>query len=506
MYELVNSQEMKLYDKNTIETFGVPSAVLMERASLAIADAVAGRFRRKNTKILIICGSGNNGGDGFAAGRILFLRGYSVEFLAPMQKDRMTEETALQRRIVEAYHIPVFSQLQGSSYDVIIDALFGIGLSRPLEGALGSLVHTLNELKAYKIAADIASGIFADTGEAPATAFYADLTVTFGFAQVGHLLYPGAEHTGELIVADIGIGRQSFLGKKPMGRYVSRECVKELLPMRKAYSNKGTYGRVLIIAGSKQMAGAAYFAAKAAYAAGCGLVRVLTAKENRNVLSAQLPEAIVNVYQTEREAADALETYLPWADAVLIGCGLSTDTVARSLVSGLLSHSEKKVVLDADALNLLSEDMRLLESFHGTCIVTPHLKEMSRLVHKTVEEVSKDLPKSAQSFAQRYQAVCALKDARTVIGLPEGGFIVNVTGNHGMATGGSGDALAGYLAGFLAQNMPAGQAAALGVCLHGMAGDLAAEEKGAFGMTASDILNQLPYAAKRASETEQSSD
>lgn len=311
MYELVNSQEMKLYDKNTIETFGVPSAVLMERASLAIADAVAGRFRRKNTKILIICGSGNNGGDGFAAGRILFLRGYSVEFLAPMQKDRMTEETALQRRIVEAYHIPVFSQLQGSSYDVIIDALFGIGLSRPLEGALGSLVHTLNELKAYKIAADIASGIFADTGEAPATAFYADLTVTFGFAKVGHLLYPGAEHTGELIVADIGIGRQSFLGKKPMGRYVSRECVKELLPMRKAYSNKGTYGRVLIIAGSKQMAGAAYFAAKAAYAAGCGLVRVLTAKENRNVLSAQLPEAIVNVYQTEREAADALETYLP---------------------------------------------------------------------------------------------------------------------------------------------------------------------------------------------------
>ena len=157
-------------------------------------------------------------------------------------------------------------------------------------------------------------------------------------------------------------------------------------------------------------------------------------------------------------------------------------------------------------LQSLPEAVRLLESFHGTCIVTPHLKEMSRLVHKTVEEVSKDLPKSAQSFAQRYQAVCALKDARTVIGLPEGGFIVNVTGNHGMATGGSGDALAGYLAGFLAQNMPAGQAAALGVCLHGMAGDLAAEEKGAFGMTASDILNQLPYAAKRASETEQSSD
>lgn len=499
MYFLVNSTEMKQYDKNTIEHFGVSSPILMERAALAIADAVIKRFSAADGKILVVCGAGNNGGDGFAAARLLYQRGYEVEILLAMEQARMTNETALQYQIVQMYKIPIVTGISFESYAVVIDALLGIGLSRAVEGNLAGLIETLNQIHAFKIAADISSGISADSGAVLGTAFRADLTVTFGFAKVGQLLYPGAEYTGELLVSDIGIDSHSFLGKEPRGRYLKWDSLSPFLPRRTAYSHKGTYGKALIIAGSKQMSGAAYFAAKAAYYSGCGLVRILTAEANREILSVKLPEALITAYRNEDEALLALKEYEPWADAVLIGPGLSTDGTAQSLVKQLLSHTKKKIVIDADALNIVSGDMQLMKELKGECIVTPHIKEMSRLVKKSVQEISADLVYTALSFAKEYQVVCVLKDARTVIGMPDGGFTMNLTGNHGMATGGSGDVLAGFLTGFLAQNMPCSCAAAA-VFLHGAAGDLAAEEKGAYGMTASDILEKLPFSFLAVSE------
>ncbi len=499
MYFLVNSREMKQYDKNTIEYFGIGSSVLMERAALAVADVVTNRFLAADGKILVVCGAGNNGGDGFAAARLLYLRGYDVEILFPMEEERMTKETARQYQIVKAYGISIVFDGFLDSYAVVIDALFGIGLSRAVEGELGGLVNRLNHIDAFKIAVDISSGLSADSGAVLGAAFRADLTVAFGFAKVGQILFPGAEYTGELVVADIGIDMHSFLGDEPKGRYLKPDSIPSLLPKRAARSHKGSYGKVLIIAGSGQMAGAAYFAAKAAYYSGCGLVRILTAEENREILSVKLPEALITVYRNESEAILALKEYGPWADAFLIGSGLSTDDTARSLVKQLLVSTAKKIVLDADALTILSDNMQLLKDFPGECIVTPHVKEMSRLVHKSVQEILDDLVQTAQSFAKQYQAVCVLKDARTVIGIPEGGFYVNLTGNHGMATGGSGDVLAGFLAGFLAQNLSC-SAAAMAVFLHGAAGDLAAEEKGAYGMTASDILEKLPLSFRCGSK------
>ena len=492
MYFLVNSREMKQYDKNTIEYFGIGSSVLMERAALAVADVVTNRFLAADGKILVVCGAGNNGGDGFAAARLLYLRGYDVEILFPMEEERMTKETARQYQIVKAYGISIVFDVILDSYAVVIDALFGIGLSRAVEGELGGLVNRLNHTNSYKIAVDISSGISADSGAVLGTAFRADLTVTFGFAKVGQILFPGAEYTGELAVFDIGIDLHSFLGDEPESRYLKPDSIPSLLPKRAARSHKGTYGKVLIIAGSGQMAGAAYYS-------GCGLVRILTEEANREILSVKLPEALITVYRNESEAILALKEYGPWADAFLIGSGLSTDDTARSLVKQLLVSTAKKIVLDADALTILSDNMQLLKDFPGECIVTPHVKEMSRLVHKSVQEILDDLVQTAQSFAKQYQAVCVLKDARTVIGIPEGGFYVNLTGNHGMATGGSGDVLAGFLAGFLAQNLSC-SAAAMAVFLHGAAGDLAAEEKGAYGMTASDILEKLPLSFRCGSK------
>lgn len=501
MNDLVNSQEMKQYDKNTIEQFGIPSVVLMERAALAVFAEIKKRFSFPCGKILLLCGAGNNGGDGFAVARLLHLAGYDVEIFFPMKEAQMTAETKAQYHTAKKYQIPESSDLSDASYAVIIDALFGIGLSRNIEGELYKFIDYLNKKDAFRIAVDISSGISADTGQVLGIAFCADLTVTFGFAKIGQLLYPGADYTGELIVSDIGIDANSFLEQKPRGSYLKKESLKELLPKRKAYSNKGSYGKVFLIAGSPDMAGAAYFAAKAAYYSGCGLVRIFTPKENRKILLTKLPEAIITAYDSKETMLSQLEEGIRWADAVLIGPGLSKSETAQLLLEKTilltsLEEGAKKIVFDADALNLLSKNKSILKETNAERIITPHLGEMSRLLEEPIERIKENLVQTATAFAKEYQLTCILKDARTVIGMPDGTFFVNTTGNHGMATAGSGDVLAGFLAGFLAQGLDLKRAAILSVCLHGTAGDFAAEKKGTYGMIASDLLEMLPMAIK----------
>lgn len=493
---LVTGTEMKQYDKNTIEYFGVPSLVLMERAALALCREVQRRFPKECGKILVLCGAGNNGGDGFAAARMLHLAGYDVSFCFAMKQARMTHEADVQYQIAKKYGVPECVTAAKGRYAVIIDALFGIGLSRKIEGEAGRLLSRANEEPSFRIAADIASGISADTGQIFGTAFRADLTVAFGFAKIGQMLYPGAQYTGELVVADIGIDEKSFLGQVPVGRCFGRNNPKELLPMRMAHSHKGSYGKVLVAAGSAAMAGAAYFAAKAAYYSGCGLVRILTARENRGILLAKLPEAIVTEYSGADEAAAKMGECMDWADAVVIGPGLSQDEMAEKLVEQAAAHGTKKIVFDADALNILAQKKEWIGTQKKEWIFTPHPGEMSRLLGMKTEQIRADMPGTALDFSKKYGVTCVLKDARTVIGMADGKFVINATGNNGMATGGSGDVLAGFLAGFLAQGCSCEDAAALAVWLHGAAGDMAAEAFGMHSMLASDILEKLKEAVK----------
>lgn len=494
MQYLVNSQEMKRCDRHTIDYFGMPSVVLMERAALAVFTELTKRFSKEAGRMLVVCGAGNNGGDGFAVARLLHLSGYDVCMHVPVEKGKMTQEAGAQYTIAQTYGVPEIYDLKDAAYAVIVDALFGIGLSRRIKGPLCALIECINHSDAYKIAVDLSSGILADTGQIGGTAVCADLTVTFGFAKIGQLLYPGASYTGELVVADIGVTEYGFDRKWPAGRLCEKEAARALLPKRSAHSNKGTYGKTLVIAGSSHMAGAAYLAAKAAYYSGCGLVRILTEEENKGLLLSRLPEAIVTTYRSDELDVSVVNACIEWADAILIGPGLSTAPAARTLVEAVLQHPSKKTALDADALNLLADG--LLHRLHapGEWIVTPHLKEMSRLTEKSITELQQDLPAAAQSFANAHHAVCVLKDARTVVGMPDQTFYVNATGNHGMATGGSGDVLSGFLAGLLAQGSSCEEAAVAGVYLHGLAGDLAAAKKGAYGMLASDLLEQLPNA------------
>ena len=506
MAYLVNSREIKRCDQNTIKHYGVPSAVLMERAALAVFYEITARFSKEDGKILIVCGAGNNGGDGFALARLLYLKGYHTEYLFAMDETKMTPETKAQYESVKKYGVSQSAGWEDGSYAVIADALFGIGLARHIEGELAKLLEKLNRKDAFKIAVDISSGISADNGHVLGTAFCADLTVTFGFAKTGHLLYPGAQYTGELITADIGIDAYGFLGQTPPGRYLKREDARKLLPKRTPYSNKGTYGKALIIAGSPDMAGAAYFAAKAAYYGGCGLVRILTPYENRDILLTRLPEAILTVYDAQAEdlagLLGVLAECMEWADAVLAGPGLGCTPAAKLLVAKTLQYAGKKAVFDADALNILSSNRVLLKEAAGSYIVTPHLGEMARLTGQDIDTVKETLLTSALDFAEEYNAVCVLKDARTVVGMPDGTYVVNATGNCGMATAGSGDVLAGFLTGLLAQGMDCENAAALAVYLHGAAGDIAAERKGTCSMIASDLLENLWQAVKRTEEGE----
>lgn len=496
---LVDSQKMKQCDKNTIEHFGIPSLVLMERAALGVFEEIS-RFLDKSLaerKVLLVCGFGNNGGDGLAVARMLWQKGISVTIVMPPEPGTMSKETKAQKNILYRYQIPIVNQIPEAEYDVVVDALFGIGLSRELTGIYREYVRKMNELSAWKVAVDIPSGIHADTGAVLGAGFLADMTVTFAFAKTGLLLFPGAEYAGKVVVKEIGIDQNSFLAEQPLLYRLTLEDLKEI-PSRKARSNKGSYGKVLVAAGQKNMAGAAFFSAKAAYLTGAGLVKIITAEENRIILQQLLPEAILETYH-EPEIARRLASSLEWASVIVAGPGIGTGEAAF-LIKTILSQAKVPVILDADGLNIVSKHLEWLKNASAEVIVTPHLGEMARLVKQEISAIQGHLIETAREFAKEYQVICVLKDARTVTTLPDGRTWINTSGNNGMATAGSGDVLTGIIAGLVAQGMKPEAAAPMAVCLHGMAGDRQAEEKGTYGLTAQDIMEGIPYVLKDRNE------
>lgn len=486
---IVTAREMKYCDTNTIEYFGVPSLVLMERAALKTVEFI----EQKNyslRKTLIVCGTGNNGGDGLAVARLLFLKGCAVEVLVMGDKKHFSKEAKNQYEICLQYHVPMIDQLLAEDYSLVIDALFGIGLGRNIEAAYAEVIDRVNQMQAVRVAVDMPSGIAADTGSVMGTAFRADATVTFGYRKAGQVFYPGSEYVGELCVADIGIGAPSWMDKKPGMAALEAEDMRKLL-QRQPDGNKGTFGKVLIVAGSCGMAGAAYFASKAAYKSGCGLVRIYTAEENRSVLQTKLPEAIVTTYSGKRPDTTALIEAMAWADVIVMGPGLGTDETAAQLVKNVLHNAAVPVVLDADALNLIAKDTSILLKPHTDMVVTPHLGEMARLSDVSVSYLKENMVSAAEEFARTYNVICVLKDARTVTAVPYERTYLNLSGNDAMATGGSGDVLSGIIGGLIAQGIHAEQAAPAAVYWHGLAGEAAAKRLGRHGVLASDILDGL---------------
>lgn len=488
MKYLVNAGEMKACDRTTIEEYGVPSLVLMERAALAVAECLMdGSFCLD--RVLVVCGSGNNGGDGFAAARILWERNVETAVLFAGKEEALSKDARIQKNICEKYGINIGTNLALDEYTCIVDAVFGVGLSREIKGHYREVIEKMNEASAEVLAVDIPSGISADSGQVMGAAVRAKKTVTFAFAKLGQVLYPGAEYCGELEVCDIGITPKSFSGRLPDTYCLEEEDLREL-PKRMPYSNKGTYGKALLVAGQKNMCGAACLSAEAAYRMGTGLVKVCTEACNRVILQERLPEALFATRQREisKEEAEAL---MAWPSAAGIGPGLGTESEKGILLRRILAAGTCPLVLDADALNLLAGQCEELKSCGRPVVITPHIGEMERLTGIPKGEILKDLTGTCRRFAGEYGVVCVLKDARTVIS--DGKEIcINRTGTDGMATGGSGDVLTGMLTGLLAQGVEPFQAAKLAVWIHGRAGKMAAERLGRRGMLAGDLLEEIP--------------
>lgn len=490
---LLTGEQMRDADAYTIHQRGVPSLVLMEHAALAVMEVL--KEEHVNiTHPLIVCGGGNNGGDGLALARLLHLAGHEPEIWYLGDTARTSEENGTQYAIVKNYGIPVRSTFPEKEYSVIIDTIFGTGLKRAVEGKYKEAIDFLNRCSGAKVAVDIPSGISDTTGKIMGTAFRADITVCLAYEKLGTVLYPGAEYAGKRIVKDIGIRAEKIPREELIYTYDKKE-LKTFLPERKKDSNKGSYGKVLMIAGSKGMAGAAYLGAKAAYSVGAGLVQIYTVEENRMILQQLLPEAIISTYTGFDKIK--LKELFDWADVVSVGSGLGKSETAEKIVTYAMQYGKSPCVLDGDGLNLLAEELPLLE-YKKNVILTPHMKEMSRLLQCTVEELKNDSMTRLREFVEDYPVVCAMKDTRTMIASDEGGIYINTSGNEAMAKAGSGDVLAGIIAGFLAQGMCLRKACETGVFLHGLCGDKAKEEKGSYSVLARDLIDVIGEVLKGA--------
>jgi len=486
---------MKACDHGTIEQAGIPSMVLMERAALAVAEVIIKRYPDRN-RVLIVAGKGNNGGDGLAIGRILAKAGRQVTFF--QMQGNYSEEAGKQREILRHLGFSICDTWPDGEYDIIIDALLGIGITGEVREETRAIIQHMNQCrrqntggdrKTYGIipvicAVDLPSGIDTDTGAVCGEAVKADLTVTFQYLKKAHLLYPGREYCGKVYLRDVGIENYGICAETAFT--YEKEEAKKLLPQRKTSGHKGTFGKVLLYAGSREMSGAALLCARSVLCSGAGMLKVLTEETNHTLLRTVLPEAML--------ATDPVKD-LKWADVLVAGPGIGTSKEAKEMFAGLLRASQLPTVLDADALNLLAEDPALMElvkekALSQPVILTPHPGEFLRLSGLTMTDYQQGRERAIRAFQEQCRCVLVSKDACTMVTNGEALYL-NSTGNDGMATAGSGDVLTGVIGSLLAQGLPAFEAASKGVFLHGLAGDEAALKKGKHGMIASDLIENL---------------
>lgn len=504
MKYLVDAAKMKAIDEYTSNMLGIPSLVLMEKAAMAIVELIRSKITR-NDRILAVCGTGNNGGDGIAAVRMLKELGYNADVLIIGDEKRATDQTKQQLFIARNLDVKVYNNVKVSEYTVIIDAIFGIGLSKPVVGVFEQIIETINASDNKVFSVDIPSGIYADNGKVMNIAVKADYTITFGVNKIGLVLYPGCEYAGEILVASIGFPMKAIEYVKPSVFYYEKEDLARL-PLRKNYSNKGTFGKVLIIAGSRNMSGACYLSAKAACRTGAGLVKVLTVEDNRSIIQSLLPEAILSTYDPSnlknKLEVDRIIQELKWATSIVIGPGIGISAASDHLLDIVLNHTNVPIVIDADALTMLAGKSQYISKDNEkecycdidlpeNVVVTPHLKEMSRLLDCEVFHVKENLLPVTVNAVKGKRYVLALKDARTIVSDGVRSYI-NLSGNNGMATAGAGDVLTGIIAAMLAQGMDRFDATALSVYVHGLAGDKAIESKSVYSLIASDIIEALP--------------
>lgn len=496
MDKYVGAATMKMIDAKSINEVGIPSMVLMERAALSVVKNIKER-EDNNSRCIVVAGVGNNGGDGICIARILNEYGYNVKVYVIGNQEKCSVETRQQIDIAKNSGVCFVNQIDFNEYDIVIDSIFGIGLCRDIKDDFYEMIERINKADKVVYAVDIPSGINTDTGCIQGIAIKADYTITFGVNKKGLILHPGRIYAGKVIVEDIGFPKHVIKELCEEDAFISysKDSYMDYLPKRIPNSNKGTYGRVLVVAGSKNMAGACYFSAKAAYRTGAGLVQIFTCEDNRVILQELIPEAIMTTYDNSIEK---LNKAIEWSTCVVVGPGLGTDSMAKEMVKYIIDNCQKPMVLDADALNILADAEEKYIKCLDNVIITPHLKEMSRLVKCDVSEIKqnmynpRELALRINGLLDKENNVLVLKDATSIV-LNSKEIYVNTSGNNGLATGGSGDILSGIIAGLLAQGLNNIEAASLGVYIHGMAAEHYVDKANCYSLNASDLLDELQY-------------
>lgn len=520
MIKLVDGNGAKKLD-NEAQKLGISGMVLMERAALSVADFIKDCFLAENAdkRIVVLCGCGNNGGDGVACARILYERGYSVEVFVLGKEEKfssqMKEQINLANNSGASLKIVQPASLLNKSEvfhkAVIVDAIFGVGFKGELEGEIYELAEFINSIDAVRVAVDIPSGVNASDGKVLTNAFKCDYTITFGVNKIGLMVYPGKDYAGETIVTDIGFPKKALEIVDFKAFSFDKGDIRHYLPKRREYSNKGDFGKILVIAGSEDMCGAAYLSALAAYRSGAGLVRIFTPNSNTASLKSLIPEAILTTYSDKSDAEicedtdEKLEKAVKnWADVIVIGPGLGISKRSRSLVKKTVLYSEIPTVIDADGLKLYR---KVIEELHQrrldltndikkNFILTPHIKEVSDLLYISKDEVKENLIKQAE-ILRNSKGVIILKEAATlVVGMGE--CYINNSGNSAMAKAGSGDVLTGIIAALASNNnITPLMIGAMGVYIHGLSGDLLKETKGKYGIIASELADEVAEVMKR---------
>ena len=498
--KVVTAAQMAALDQQAIRQIGIPGAILMENAGRALAHACARRWPRAR-KVLVVCGPGNNGGDGFVAARTLLDMGWDPLCLLLGSISRLAGDAALHASIYQKVGGHFLETREGEplpaaarEMDLVVDALFGTGLRRPLEGLPADLVAWMNGLGLPIAAADMPSGICSDTGRELGRAVRATLTVTMGLPKRGLFLYPGAACAGELLVADIGIPARILRSDVLPGELLERDQVQSLLPQRPPTAHKGTCGSVLVLGGSRRYPGAPFLAAEAALRVGAGLVVVACPAEIRfgpaaglrEILSIGLPSPHGVVQPEDLSALLPLD---PKVRALCLGPGLSRNDSVCEAIHDLLAKTDVPVVLDADALFAIAGGGPLRRGG----VLTPHPGEMATLLGAPLADLEADRVGSAVRCAREYRAVVVFKGAPTIVADPDGErYWINTSGGSVLAQGGTGDVLAGAVAGLLGQGLTPAAAARAAVFLHGRAGDLCASEQGPRGVLAGEVARALP--------------
>ncbi len=511
--KILTARQMKDIDRTAIEELGIPGIVLMENAGLRVVRALrAKRPHPEKERIVVVAGKGNNGGDGFVVARHLFNSGARPEILLLAASEDVGGDAAVNLAVAKSMGIPVTEvrdaagwarvRTKVGSATILVDAIFGTGLERPLDGLFATAVADINRSRAFKVAVDLPSGLASDSFEAIGPSVAADLTVTLAAPKIAHIFPPAADRVGELVVAPIGIPPALFDRPDLALELVEEAALRPFFAPRKRDTHKGTYGHLLVVAGSLGKSGAAVLAGRAALRMGAGLVTVATAAGVLTSVARSMAELMTEPLAETPErtiAAAALPRavgLLKGKSAVLVGPGLSTHPSTAEFVLGLLPKIKGPCVVDADGLNIAAGRPEVLRRMAGPVVLTPHPGEFARLVGRSNEDVRRHRLELAPEFAAKHRVTVVLKGYRTLIALPDGRVFVNPTGNPGMATGGTGDVLGGLIASQLAQEKDALGAVLSAVYAHGLAGDVAADRLGEKALVAGDLIRYLPPALK----------